>query len=81
MGWGVSKLIVKQLILLKNDLIDNTPCKGLSIDGSIDNGHYTAYVKNKARKWVEYNDSRVVVLEKEPSQKVQEVYLYFYQAD
>jgi hypothetical protein len=52
-----------------------------SVDGSIEHGHYTAYVKNKVGKWVVYNDSRVMVLEKEPLQKAQEAYLYFYQAD
>jgi hypothetical protein len=49
-------------------------------DESIDHGHYTAYVKNKAGKWVEYNDAIVLELNEAPLGKAQKAYLYFYQA-
>jgi ubiquitin C-terminal hydrolase len=49
-------------------------------DESIDHGHYTAHVKNKAGRWVEYSDESVSELKEKPLEKAQKAYLYFYQA-
>ena len=74
-------LTIAENYLRERELYKGTLMGFIHHYGSIHSGHYTAYVKNKAGKWVEYNDSRVMVLDKEPSQKAQEAYLYFYQAD
>jgi hypothetical protein len=48
--------------------------------GSLNSGHYVAYVKQQG-KWVEYDDTHVTVLNEKPYEKAQQAYLYCYQAD
>jgi uncharacterized UBP type Zn finger protein len=49
--------------------------------GGLDCGHYTAYVKTPAGKWMRYNDETVTELHAAPLSEAQAAYLYFYQAD
>lgn len=49
--------------------------------GQIDYGHYTAYVKTPAGRWIRYNDETVTELHEAPLSEAQAAYLYFYQAD
>lgn len=49
--------------------------------GEIDYGHYTAYVKTPAGRWIRYNDETVTELCGAPLSEAQAAYLYFYQAD
>jgi Ubiquitin carboxyl-terminal hydrolase len=49
--------------------------------GGLDYGHYTAYVKTTAGKWMRYNDETVTELHAAPLSEAQAAYLYFYQAD
>jgi len=48
---------------------------------SIDYGHYIAYVKTPAGKWIRYSDEIVTELHEEPLSEAQAAYLYFYRAD
>jgi ankyrin repeat protein len=50
-------------------------------DGSLNSGHYMAYIKNKAGKWIKYNDAIVTELSEEPLEEAQKAYLYFYQTN
>lgn len=48
--------------------------------GTLNSGHYVAYVKRQG-KWVEYNNTHITVLNEKPCEEAQQAYLYFYQAD
>lgn len=50
-------------------------------EGDLNSGHYMAYIKNKAGRWIKYNDETVTELNEKPLKEAQEAYLYFYQAD
>ena len=49
--------------------------------GNLNGGHYIAYVRNQAGKWIRYNDETVTELHAAPLEDAQKAYLYFYQAD
>ena len=49
--------------------------------GGLNSGHYTAYVKTLAGKWMKYNDETVTELPTAPLKEAQAAYLYFYRAD
>lgn len=49
--------------------------------GSLNCGHYIAYLKSKADKWMRYDDETVTELYEEPISEAQAAYLYFYQAN
>jgi hypothetical protein len=48
--------------------------------GTLNGGHYVAYVEQQG-KWVEYNNTHITVLNEKPCEQAQQAYLYFYQAD
>ena len=49
--------------------------------GGLHAGHYTAYVKNLAGRWIKYDDKTVTALDEAPLSEAQAAYLYFYQAE